>query len=241
MKAALCTRYGPPEVIRLAEVPTPTRVDREVLVRVHATTVNRTDCGIRAGHPWFARSLTGVVRPKVPILGGEFAGVIQAVGSGVTRFGVGDRVFGYAADGFGAHAEQLTIAEDGALATMPQGRTFEEVAPSTEGAHYAMTNIEGAGVRPGQRVLVNGGTGGIGSAAVQILKSMGAHVTAVCRGEHAELVRGLGAERIIDFTTEDFRKDDQRYDVVFDAVGKSSFGACRGLLEPHGLYLSTDL
>jgi len=241
MKAAVRTRYGPPEVVRIAEVDQPAVTDHEVLVKVHVTTVNRTDCGFRAAKPFIVRFFSGLIRPRVTVLGSEFAGVVEAVGRGVTSVEVGDRVFGYNEGRFGAHAEYLSIPEDGPLATIPANVTYEEAAPSTEGSHYALACITKAKIASGQHVLVNGATGAIGSAAVQILKSLGAVVTAVCDTEHVELVRGLGADRVIDYMAEDFTKDEQTYDVVFDAVGKSSFGRCRRLLKPRGFYLSTDL
>lgn len=241
MKAAVRTTYGPPDVVRIAEVAEPTAGDREVLVRVHATTVNRTDCGFRAAKPFIVRVFSGVLRPKAVILGTEFAGEVEAVGSGVASFDVGDKVFGFSEDRFGAHAEYLSIPADRAIATMPANMTFEEVAPSTEGSHYALSLIRKSKIQSEHQVLVNGATGAIGSAAVQLLKSLGAGVTAVCDTEHVELVRGLGADRIIDRTVEDFTEDDETYDVVLDAVGKSSFGRCRRLLKPRGIYLSTDL
>jgi NADPH:quinone reductase-like Zn-dependent oxidoreductase len=241
MKAAVRTRYGPPEVVGIAEVDKPTAGDHEVLVKVHWTTVNRTDCGFRAARPFFIRLLTGLFRPRVTILGTEFAGVVESVGSGVTSFEVGDKVFGFREWRFGAHAEYLTIPEDGSLATIPANVTFDEAAASTEGSHYALSFIRKAKVQGGHRVLVNGATGAIGSAAVQLLKDLGAVVTAVCDTEHVELVRGLGADRVIEYTAEDFTKDEQTYEVVLDAVGKSSFGRCKRLLKPGGIYLSSDL
>jgi NADPH:quinone reductase-like Zn-dependent oxidoreductase len=241
VKAAVRTAYGPPEVVRIADVPTPTVGAHEMLVKVHVTTVNRTDCGFRAAHPWIVRFFSGLTKPRTTILGTEFAGVVDVVGSGVTSFEVGARVLGFSEGRFGAHAEYLAIAEDGPLATIPEGMTFEEAAPSTEGAHYALTFIRGAKIRGGDDVLVHGATGAIGSAAVQLLKGLGASVTATCGTEHVDLVRGLGADRVIDHTTEDFTRDEQRYDVVFDAVGKSSFGRCRRLLKPRGTFLSSDL
>ena len=241
MKAAVHTRYGPPDVVRVVDVPTPAPQENEVLVKVQATTVNRTDCGFRGAKPFFARAFTGLVRPRVTILGNEFAGQVQAIGSSVTSFAVGDRVFGYDDTACGAHAQYLTIREDASLARIPGSLTYAEAAPATEGSHYALAAIEKAKIRNGQSVLVNGGTGAIGSAAIQLLASRGVHVTAVCDTTHLDLVRRLGAERVIDRTVEDFTQDAQTYDVVFDAVGKSSFGRCRRLLEPRGVYLSTDL
>jgi NADPH:quinone reductase-like Zn-dependent oxidoreductase len=241
MRAAVRTRYGPPDVVRVVEVEKPAAKDNEVLVRVHATTVNRTDCGLRAAKPFIYRFFLGLRRPRLTVLGNEFAGQVEAVGAGVTSFEVGDRVFGFSGTVFGAHAEYLTMPEDGMLAIMPAELSYEEAAPSTEGSLYALSLLRTAKLQRGQSVLLNGATGAIGSAAVQLLRELGAEVTAVCGTEHVELVRGLGADRVIDYTAEDFTRDAQRYDVVLDAVGKSSFGRCRRLLKPGGLYLSTDL
>ena len=234
------TTYGPPEIVHLTDVPAPGVGPGDVRVAVHATTVNRSDCGVRAGHPFFIRALTGLFRPRATVLGNEFAGVVESVGPGVTRFSAGDRVFGYSPR-FGAHAELLSISQDGLVAAVPAGLSFEDVAPATEGAHYALSIIRKAGISGGQDVLVNGATGAIGSAAVQLLADLGARVTAVCGAAHAGLVRGLGADRVIDRDKADFTKDGHHYDVVFDAVGKSSIGRCRPLLKPRGLYLTTDL
>ena len=241
MKAAVATRYGPPEVVQVMDVPRPAPGADELLVRVYAATVNRTDCGFRAAHPWFIRGFAGITRPRRTIVGSEFAGVVDAVGEEVSRFAFGDRVFGYDDSRFGAHAEYLAIGEDAAVATMPDGRDFEVVAPATEGSHYALAYIRAAGVGDSSEVLIYGATGAIGSAAVQIVKSLGAHVTAVCGSEHVDLVAGLGADRVVDRTTTDFTADTQRYDLVFDAVGKCSFRQCRKLLKPHGIWTSTDL
>jgi NADPH:quinone reductase-like Zn-dependent oxidoreductase len=187
------------------------------------------------------RALTGLARPRRTVLGTEYAGEVEAVGGGVTSFTVGDRVFGYNEGPFGTHAEYLSVPEGGAVATIPSGVTFEEAAPGTEGSHYALSFVRKAGVRPGHDVLVYGATGAIGSAAVQLLKHHGATVTAVCDGAHLELVKGLGADRVVDYTAQDFTRDEQRYDAVFDTVGKSTFGRCRRLLKPGGAYLPSDL
>jgi len=240
MKAAVYTRYGPPDVVRVVDVPTPAPRDRELLVRVHATTVNRTDCGFRSGRPLPIRPVSGMARPRVRILGNEFAGRVEEVGRSVTRFATGDRVFGYDDRRWGAHAEDLTIGESASVAVIRQDLSYVQAAPGTEGAHYALANILRARIRAGQWVLVYGATGAIGSAAVQLMAQLGVHVTAVCDTAHLELVRGLGAERVIDRAARDFTRDEQRYDVVFDAVGKSTFFRCRRLLKPRGLYLSTD-
>jgi NADPH:quinone reductase-like Zn-dependent oxidoreductase len=240
VKAAVFRRYGPPDVVRVTQVDAPTPGDNDLLVRVHATTVNRTDCGYLRAKPFILRFWTGLLRPRRIILGTEFAGAVEEVGRNVTSFSVGDRVFGYVEGPFGAHAEYLTIPEDGSLAAVPSGMTYEEAAPATEGSHYALSSLMNARVRRGQDVLVNGGTGAIGSAAVQLLSILGIRVTAVCDTESVELVRGLGASKAIDYTVDDFTADDQQYDIVFDAVGKSSFGRCRDLLKPGGVYVSSD-
>jgi NADPH:quinone reductase-like Zn-dependent oxidoreductase len=187
------------------------------------------------------RLFSGLLRPKATVLGCEFAGVVEAVGGGVTSFAVGDHVFGFSEWRFGGQAEYVSMHEDGSIATMPANVTFEVAACSTEGSHYALSMITKAKIESGHHVLVNGATGAIGSAAVQLLKRLGVIVTAVCATEQVELVRGLGADRVIDYTAEDFTKDDQRFDVVLDAVGKSSFGRCRRLLTPRGIYVSSDL
>jgi NADPH:quinone reductase-like Zn-dependent oxidoreductase len=174
MKAAVHRRYGPPDVVRIAEVDKPTAEHHEVLVKVHATTVNRTDCGFRGAKPFLTRFFTGLVRPRVMVQGGEFAGEVEAVGGDVKSFKVGDRVFGFAGFRFGAHAEYLAIPEHGSLASIPASLTYEQAAPSTEGAIYALSFIRTANLQPGQDVLVNGATGAIGSAAVQLLRSLGA-------------------------------------------------------------------
>jgi NADPH:quinone reductase-like Zn-dependent oxidoreductase len=240
MKAAVHTRYGPPDVVRIIDVDTPVPEANEILVKVYVTTVNRTDSATRAGKPFLARIVTGIVRPKATVLGNEFAGEVEAIGSAVTSFGVGDRVFGYNEGPFGAHAEYLTVREDGSVVTMAADSTFEEVAASTEGSHYALGFIKKAKIESGQDVLVNGATGAIGSAAVQLVKALGANVTAVCGTEHVAQVRELGADRVIDYQVDDFTEDDQAHDVVLDAVGKSTFGRCRRLLKPRGIYMSSE-
>jgi NADPH:quinone reductase-like Zn-dependent oxidoreductase len=240
VKAAVHTRYGPPDVVRISDVAKPTPGNGELLVKVHATTVNRTDCHYRAGQPWIMRPLvSGLTRPRVSVLGNEFAGQVVAAGRGVTSFGIGDRVFGYTEGPFGAHAEYLVIGANGRVAVMPAGLGYEQAAPGTEGAHYALSHIRRAKIRRGQNIMVYGATGAIGSAAVQLLKTLGARVTAVCAAPHLDLVRKLGADEVIDYTAGDFTRDAQDYDVVFDAAGLSSFGRCQRLLKPAGIYMST--
>lgn len=241
MRAAVRTKYGPPEVVSVQEVQKPTVTPDGLLVRVHASSVNRTDAHTRAGTPTWARPVTGFPKPRASILGCEFAGTVAEVGSAVTTFAVGDRVFGYNEGPFGCHAEYLALAHDASVAAIPDHITFDRAAVATEGAHYAYMQTRRARIQSGQRVLVNGGTGAIGSALVQLAKADGAIVTATCAGEHADLVRDLGADHIIDYTTTDFTTIDERFDVVSDAVGKSSFRACRHLLGPEGQFFSAEL
>ncbi|WP_353126277.1 NAD(P)-dependent alcohol dehydrogenase [Parapedobacter pyrenivorans] len=241
MKAAIYTRYGPPEVVSVTEVGTPQPTANEVLIKIYATTVNRTDCGFRSAEYFVSRFWSGLLRPKGKILGNEFAGEIAAIGMDVTGFSVGDRVFGYDDTRFGSHAEYKTIDANGPLATIPEGWTYEDAAPLTEGAHYALGNIKASKVTSGQYAMVYGATGAIGSAAVQLLTYFGVHVTAVCQTKNLGLVEKLGAQKVIDYLNEDFTKTDRRFDFIFDAVGKSSFGQCKPLLTTKGVYISTEL
>lgn len=227
--------------MQIADIPRPSTTDNDILVRVYATTVNRTDCGYRAAKPFIVRLFSGLRKPRATVLGNEFAGRVESVGSVVTSFEVGDRVFGYCEGSFGAHAEYLSIPHDSPIAIMPSNLSYEEAAPGTEGAHYALAFITRGKISKGQHVLVNGATGAIGSAAVQLLKSVGADVTAVCHTENVALVKRLGADRVIDYATQDFTAGDDFYDVIIDAVGKSTFGRCKHLLKERGIYLSSDL
>ncbi len=223
----------------MTTVAQPEPGEGELLIRVRATTVNRTDCHYRAAQPPVMRLLSGLRRPRATILGNEFAGDVAAVGSNVTAFAVGDKVFGYCEGRFGAHAEYLVVRADGPIATMPASMFYDEAAPATEGSHYALSHIRRAGMKSGHAVLVYGATGGIGSAAVQLLRTLGATVTGVCATEQVDLVRRLGAQKVLDYTTGEFATHDERYDVAFDAVGKASFAQCRRLLKPGGIYMST--
>jgi NADPH:quinone reductase-like Zn-dependent oxidoreductase len=230
MRAAVRTEYGGPDVVRIAEVPDPEPGVGDLLVRVHATTVNRTDCAYRSGEPFVNRLFCGWPRPRarMRVLGSEYAGVVEAAGSAVTSFAVGDRVFGFVDGRPGAHAERVVVPADSLVGTIPDGWSFEEAAPAAEGAHYALAFPRVAGTRPGDRVLVHGGTGAIGSALIQILVSDGVGVTAVC---DQPLPVDLGATDVVEGP----------YDAVFDAVGKSSYREYRHLLGPRGSYTSSDL
>ena len=239
MKAIVHDRYGPPEVQRLEEVERPVPKDDEILVKVHATTVNRTDCGLRSAEPFITRYFTGLFRPKHRILGMEFAGDVEAAGKGVTGFAVGDRVFGV--KGFGAHAELTIVRETSALAHMPDGVSYEEAAAVCDGACIALSCLVKADLREGRRILVYGASGSVGTAVVQIAHHFGAHVTAVCNTKNVDLVRSLGADDVIDYLQQDFTKSGQAYHVVFDAWGRLSYRRSRRSLAPGGIFIGTDL
>jgi NADPH:quinone reductase-like Zn-dependent oxidoreductase len=238
VKAVVHDRYGPPEVLRIAEVDMPLSQEDELLVRVHATTVTRTDVHMRAAKPFIWRFWLGLIRPKQPILGVEFAGVVEAVGARVTRFAVGDRVFGAR---YCSHAEYVRVRESGLVAHMPESMSFEEAAAVTDGFKQGFGHLERAQIGENTRVLVYGASGSCGTAAVQVGKHyFGAHVTAVCNTKNVELVRSLGADEVVDYLKDDFTRGDKTYDVVLDAVGKHSFLRSRRVLAENGLYLATD-
>ena len=241
MRAAIYTRYGPPEVVQIKQVPMPVPGPNELLIRIHAATVNRTDCGFRSASYFISRFWTGLIKPQRQILGCEFSGEVVQVGSAVQQFAVGDRVFGYDDALLGGHAEYICMPETASIAHVPKALSFDQAAALTEGAHYALNDIRAAGVLAGQHVLVYGATGAIGSAAVQILKAMDVRVTAVCATTHIQLLKKLGADRVIDYLQEDYTQCGEQFDLVFDAVGKTSFGACKHVLKPKGIYISTEL
>ena len=240
MKAALSRWYGSPDVLEITQVPDPVPQQGDVVIQVQTGTVSRTDCGMLRAHPFFARLATGLIRPRITILGLDFAGTVKRTGPGVTRFQSGDRVFGLSPERFGAHAEFLRLPETAPIALIPEGMPFE-AAVLCEGAWYANTNLSAFGLKPGHRILIYGGSGAIGSAAVQLAKYYGAEVTSVVATRHMGLARSLGADHVIDYTAGDFSQTDERYDFVFDAVGKAPYFHCRALLKPDGVYAATDL
>jgi len=247
MRAVVYDRYGPPDVLRLEEVERPIPKDDEVLVKIHASTVNRLDVHTREANvksgpavSFLSRLVSGVRRPRRRVLGSEFAGEVVAVGPAITGFAVGDHVFGNTGLAFGTHAEFMSTKESARIAHMPARASFEEAAAITDGALNALWCLRVADLRKGQTIVVYGASGAIGTAGVQLAKYFGADVTAVCNTKNLELVRSLGAERVIDYTKEDFTKNGQTYDVIFDAVGKHSFKRSQGSLEPGGVYLPTD-
>jgi NADPH:quinone reductase-like Zn-dependent oxidoreductase len=240
MKAAVITRYGSPDVVRILDAPKPTPAADEVLVRVHAATVNRTDCGELRAHPFFTRLFYGLRRPRRTIFGLDFAGTVELVGTRTVSFKQGDCVFGMCPSrSNGAQAEYVSVPER-AVATMPAGARFDE-AVVCEGAFYANAVLKRINLKLGQKLLIYGATGAIGTAMVQLAKSSGALVTAVVATRHLELLKSLGAEHVIDYTSEDFTRIGETFDFVVDAVGKTSFFRCRKLLKPDGVFAATEL
>lgn len=245
MKAVVYTEYGPPEVLRLAEVAKPVPEDDEVLIKVHATAANTSDANVRGftfvppGFGLLPRLMFGITAPKIQIIGVAVAGEIEAVGRNVTRFQVGDRVFGLTGDNMGAYAEYVCVAGEGFLTTMPAGLSYEEAAAIPFGAHTALYFIRNKGqVQPGQKVLIIGASGSLGSYAVQLAKYYGAEVTGVCSTPNLDMVQELGADRVIDYTKEDFTKNGVTYDVIFDTAGKTSFSGIKNSLKENGIYLA---
>jgi NADPH:quinone reductase-like Zn-dependent oxidoreductase len=243
MKAVVYDRYGPPDVLRIQDVPEPIPARDEVLVRIRATGVTRSDAHLRAGEPFVSRFASGLRRPKRPILGHELAGEVESVGADVTEFAVGDRIFGalpYLALATGAHAEYMCVPERFPITHMPAGMSFEQAGGVGDGALLTLNSLGPAEPLEGKHILVYGASGSIGTAGVQLAKHFGAHVTAVCNTPNVELVRSLGADEVINYLQQDFTKSGETYDVIFDAVGKQSFRRCKRSLKPGGIYLPTD-
>ena len=240
MKAITYHRYGAPDVIGLEEVPTPAPADGEVLIRVHAGVVTPSDGAARKGEPFLIRLMGGIRRPKQPILGSEIAGEVAAVGTGVSRFKVGDRVMAATGDTFGGHAEFVVLDADAAIEHMPAGATYEQGVALAEGPVTAMPFLrDHGGVKPDMHVLINGGSGSVGTAAIQLAKYLGAEVTGVASTANQELMRTLGADHVIDYTRTDIAAERDRYDVFFDVSGKAAFGQVTDALRDGGIYLDT--
>ena len=239
MKAIVCTKYGAPEVLQLKEVEKPRPKNNEVLLKIFAVVVGIEDLMQRKGKPYFGRIFVGFTKPRKPILGTEFAGEIEAVGKNVKLFKKGDEVFGSTGAGFGCNAEYMCMPEEGFLSIKLQKITFKEAAPVC-GALAAWNLLKAkANIQSGQKILIIDASGSIGSVAVQIAKVLGAEVTGVCSSDNLEFVKSLGADRVIDYTTEDFTKNGQIYDVVLDVTGKPSFSHCKNSLKKRGFYLTT--
>jgi NADPH:quinone reductase-like Zn-dependent oxidoreductase len=240
MRAVVQDRYGPPEVLRIEEVDKPLPKDDEVLIRVRASTVSQTDTHLRAARPFFWRFFVGLRRPRIRTLGVELSGEVEAVGAAVREFKVGDAVFG-GPRGFGTHAEYICLRESAPITQMPAGMSFEDAAAVSDGTSEALATLRKAEVAEGTRLVIYGASGSLGTAAVQIAKHLGAHVTAVCSTSNVEIVRSLGADEVIDYTKEDFTKSSEKYDAIIDAVGKYAYHWGRRGLKPGGIYVETDL
>lgn len=241
MKASVYTEYGPPEVLKIKDVEKPTPKDNEVLIKINATTVNRTDCGFRKPEYFIVRIISGLFKPKRTILGSELAGDVEAIGKEVKKFKPGESVFGLSTYNFGTHAQYICLAETKSIAAKPSNMTYQEAAAVCDGLMLGMNLIRKIDFTNYPNILINGATGSIGSACVQFAKHYGANITAVCITQNFELIKSLGANEVIDYTKEDFTKCGKIFDVVLDCVGKSSFFKCKKILKPGGVYFSTEL
>lgn len=241
MKAALRYHYGNPDQLFVTDLPKPMPKANEVLIRIMATTVNRTDCGVLSGAPYIFRFFVGWPHPRTPVLGTDFAGVIEELGNSVTKFKVGDRVWGFDDNGLPSQAAFMAYREDGNMLSIPEGISFQQAAASAEAAHYAVNFLKKVSFTPSSRVLVNGATGGIGSAMVQILLHEGRDVTATASSQHVPLIQQMGVRKVIAYDKEEFTKLPDQFDMVLDAVGKSTFSKCKPILRKNGIYLSSEL
>ncbi len=241
MKAAVRRSYGLPNKIKIEEIEKPIPNDDEVLVKVHFTTVNRTDCANLTAKPFIMHFVLGMFKPNKIVLGTDFAGEVVAVGKNVNSFNINDKVFGFTDTGMESQAEYICILPKGNISKIPNNIDYKQAAASLEGAHYAYSFIHKVNIQPGQKVLINGATGGIGSALIQFVKQFDVHIAATCNTKNKSLIESLGAHKIYDYSKEDFINSREKYDYVFDAVGKSTFGKCKPLLKKNGIYISSEL
>jgi NADPH:quinone reductase-like Zn-dependent oxidoreductase len=242
MKVIRYTQYGSPEVLHPSENEKPVPRGNEILVKIHATTVTATECTFRKGVPYFSRLFTGLAKPKIQILGEELAGEVEAVGKDVKEFKKGDQVFGTAGPEFGANAEYICLPKNGVLVYKPVNLSYEESASCVDGFLTAMPFLRDTGqINHKQKVLIYGASGSVGTAAVQIANYFGAEVIGVCSRSNEELVKSLGAKKVIDYKKEDFSKSEQKFDIIFDTVGKLSFSQCKNVLKPKGKFLEAGI
>jgi NADPH:quinone reductase-like Zn-dependent oxidoreductase len=240
MKASIRRRYGSPDQIKIENIEKPIPKDNEVLIKVHATTVNRTDCANLTAKPFIMRFVLGLFKPRKIILGTDFAGEVITIGKNIKSFNIGDKVFGFIDIGCESQAEYITTTVED-LFLIPAKLDYKEAAASLEGANYAYTFIHKVNIQSGQKILINGATGGIGSALLQFVRQYDVKITATCNTKNIKLIQSLGADKIYDYTKEDFTDDNDKYDFIFDAVGKSTFTKCKPLLKEKGIYISSEL
>nr|WP_321451274.1 NAD(P)-dependent alcohol dehydrogenase [uncultured Carboxylicivirga sp.] len=240
MKANYYSKYGSHEVLEVRDVPTPVPKKNELLIRIYATTVNRTDTAMLEAKLWIMRILNGINKPYNPILGTDFSGVVEAVGTRVKSYKVGDKVFGFDELGLSSQAQYMCVSEHKPISLINKNTSFAEAAALCEGAHYAYHFIDKIEIKPGDKVLVNGGTGAIGSAVIQLLVHYGGIITATCKKQHFNLVKELGAHEVIDYENENFTESTKTYNYIFDTIGSTTFNDCKKILEPDGTYISSN-
>ena len=240
MKASIRRKYGSPNQIKIESIDKPIPKDNEVLIKVYATTVNRTDCANLTANPFIMRFVLGLFKPRKTILGTDFAGKVESTGKNVKSFITGDKVFGFNDTGSESQAEYVTTTVEN-LFLIPEKIDYKQAAASLEGASYAYTFIHKVNIQSGQNILINGATGGIGSALLQFVRQYDVNITATCNTNNIQLIESLGADNIYDYTKKDFTKENDKYDFIFDAVGKSTFGKCLSLLKEKGVYISSEL
>lgn len=240
MKAILVTKYGGPEVLKLKEVPIPSKKENEILIKIHAAAVNNTDPVFRKGKPFISRIFTGLTRPKHAIPGDVFAGKIVEIGNKVTNFKIGDKIYGYTTNALGAHAEYICLPDNSPIAIIPDNISYKEAAGIVDGGHTALVFLRDKGeINYNKKVLIYGASGSIGTAAIQLSIHFNAEVSGVCSGSNIKLIKSLGVKNAIDYTKTDFTQENKKYDIIFDTVAKKSFSQCKNVLTENGIYLTT--